>query len=238
MIDMSNVEYPPKKAEAEASSHPSPYPGMSALLTALLAVMNDVKYVQKGGENEFHGYKYATEADTIAAVRPALIKHGLVLVPSMLGGLNSPDANGNTSIVMRYRLYHAASGQCISIDIPASGNDRNSRGGVGDKGVYKAMTGAMKYALRQLLMLETGEDPEKGSEHDQESAKNQAATHVLLKTADSLMDLAHHAQDVAMLETIWRDNLGSIELLKTQHHDLYVRVRDAFGARKRQITGE
>lgn len=212
--------------------------GMSPLLVALLAVMNDVKYVQKGGENEFHGYKYATEADTIAAVRPVLIKHGLVLVPSMVGGLNTPDANGNTNIVMRYRLYHAASGQQISIDIPASGNDRNSKGGVGDKGVYKAMTGAMKYALRQLLMLETGEDPEKGSDHDQESSKSAAATHVLLKTADSLMDLAHHSQDVSTLETIWRDNIGNIELLKTQHHDLYVRVRDAFGARKRQITGE
>jgi hypothetical protein len=45
--------------------------------------MRDVGYVQKAGHNDFQNYKYATEADAIAALRPAMIKHGLCMIPSV-----------------------------------------------------------------------------------------------------------------------------------------------------------
>jgi hypothetical protein len=40
-----------------------------------------------------------------------------------------------------------------------SGNDRSSKG-VGDKGIYKALTGCNKYAYLKALGLATGDDPE------------------------------------------------------------------------------
>ena len=38
------------------------------------------------------------------------------------------------------------------------GGDRN-KNGVGDKGLYKALTGANKYMLFKLFQIETGNDP-------------------------------------------------------------------------------
>lgn len=113
--------------------------------------------VAKNGRNDFHGYAYATEADVVEAVRPHMVANGLMLVPHVDNV--SQDQHGNTNIVVNYRLYHV-SGEFIEFNIAASGNDKN-RNGVGDKGIYKALTGASKYAILKTFMLATGDDPEK-----------------------------------------------------------------------------
>ena len=56
---------------------------MKNIITALNKVMDEAKYVQKNAENKFHGYKYASEAALLETLRPAMIKHGLVLIPSV-----------------------------------------------------------------------------------------------------------------------------------------------------------
>lgn len=203
------------------------------LLAAIAAVMQDVGFVHKGGENEFHGYKYATESDTIAALRPALLKHRLVVLPTM-DDVATVDDNGNTHIVMHYRLFHVPSGEQLSIRIPASGNDRSRSGAVGDKGVYKAMTGAMKYMLRQTFMLETGDDPERGSEHDKSEPQPDVGR--LLKIADYLLAHCAAANTTTSLNELWRANAMGIDSLRHEHQELFVRVRDAFSARKKQLT--
>ena len=57
--------------------------GVANISKKIIAVMRDVGYVQKAGHNDFQNYKYATEADAIAALRPAMIKHGLCMIPSV-----------------------------------------------------------------------------------------------------------------------------------------------------------
>lgn len=133
---------------------------MSAKITkALHEVMSKVSYVQKGQTNSFHKYKYAGEADLLAVLRPAMMEAGLLLIPSAVS--QSPvDAYGNTQVVMEYTLAHK-DGDVWPHPIRAlgCGNDKNS-GGVGDKGTYKAITGANKYLLFKLFQIETGDDPE------------------------------------------------------------------------------
>ena len=123
----------------------------SALLTAVNAVMQEVGYVQKDKRNEFHKYRYAGEESLLMVLRPALVKHGLVLIPS-LEGEPYIDDNGNTHLVVSYTLTHV-SGEVWpeKIRVPGSGNDRAKNGNVGDKGTYKALT---------------GDDPEVESAHD------------------------------------------------------------------------
>jgi hypothetical protein len=60
-----------------------------------------------------------------------------------------------TVVVMVYRFAHAPTGSFI--DVPVSGEGAD----VGDKSANKALTGAYKYALRQALLIETGDDPDK-----------------------------------------------------------------------------
>jgi hypothetical protein len=127
--------------------------------------MRDVGYVQKAGHNDFQNYKYATEADAIAALRPAMIKHGLCMIPSVESV--EQDEWGNTNVLMHYRILDEE-GNFLSFRAAGSGNDKNSKG-VGDKGIYKALTGASKYALLKTFMMETGDDPEVPSQQEKES---------------------------------------------------------------------
>ena len=129
---------------------------MKQVLTALINASREVGYVQKRGYNDFQKYSYVTEADILQEVRPALLNHGLVMIPSVES--ISHDEHGNTHISVRYDVYHE-SGETLSFVMAGSGNDKNSKG-VGDKGIYKAITGCNKYALLKAMQLATGDDPE------------------------------------------------------------------------------
>jgi hypothetical protein len=135
---------------------------MSAkIATALHNVMAKVSYVQKGGENKFHGYKYASEADLLEKLRPALIEEGLILIPSV-EMVRPMDEHGNTVVDMKYEIVHKDGDIWPHpVRVSGCGNDRSKNGTVGDKGIYKAMTGANKYLLFKLFQIETGDDPER-----------------------------------------------------------------------------
>jgi len=133
---------------------------MSAkIATALHQVMSEVSYVQKTGKNAFHGYKYAGEADLLEKVRPAMLKAGLILIPSVTSA--SPiDEHGVTTVKIEYTLVHKDGDVWPKVICAAGqGGDKN-KNGVGDKGLYKAITGANKYLLFKLFQIETGDDPE------------------------------------------------------------------------------
>jgi hypothetical protein len=135
---------------------------MSAkIATALHNVMAKVTYVQKGSENKFHGYKYVSEADLLEKLRPALIEEGLILIPSV-EMVRPLDEHGNTVVDMRYEIVHKDGDIWPHvIRVSGCGNDRAKNGAVGDKGLYKAITGANKYFLFKLFQIETGDDPER-----------------------------------------------------------------------------
>lgn len=129
------------------------------IMTALHAVMEACGYVQKNGHNKFHGYKYASEADLLDKLRPAMVKHGLLLLPSGQK-ISGPDEHGNVNVEVSYTLAHK-DGEAWPEKLIAfgCGNDKN-KNGIGDKGLYKALTGANKYLLFKLFQIETGDDPE------------------------------------------------------------------------------
>ena len=146
---------------------------MKNILKALNDIMKSVGYVQKNAKNDFHGYRYASEAALLEALRPAMIEHGLVLIPS-ISNASTVDQHGNTLVSVEYTLAHI-SGEVWPEKITAMGcgNDMAKSGKVGDKGVYKAITGANKYLLFKLFQIETGDDPEKEEAAPQKEAETQ-----------------------------------------------------------------
>ena len=165
----------PKKAK-EPKEEITPEVKMSheqAISVYINRVMTDVGYVQKKDENKFQKYKYAGEGALLAALRPAMVRHGLVLFPSVKH-VSPIDEYGNTNVTVEFTLTHAPTGAVwtkplIGVGV---GNDRNSKGGVGDKGVYKAITGAVKYMLFKLFLLETGDDAEKTENEEGKTEQN------------------------------------------------------------------
>jgi hypothetical protein len=57
-------------------------------------------------------------------------------------------------VVMTYTFSDVETAETVTVKVPGEGLD------VGDKASYKAMTGALKYALLQSFLLATGDDPE------------------------------------------------------------------------------
>lgn len=132
-----------------------PPPG--GLIRALAEVMGEVDRVPKSGRNEFHRYDYATEADIVDAVRGGLAARGIMLVPDVESATyRDVTTKGGTQqvITLTVRFTFYGHGETLSFRIVSEGADAL------DKAAYKALTGALKYALLKAFLIPTGDDPE------------------------------------------------------------------------------
>lgn len=123
----------------------------------LAEIMALVKRVPKNGWNDFHKYKFATEADILDAVRDAMAERQVVLVPDAVDGTSEPRGEKGEHVFTlksRFTVKDGESGEELSFHMYGQGSDKL------DKGAYKAATGAEKYAVLKLFMVSTGDDPE------------------------------------------------------------------------------
>jgi hypothetical protein len=130
------------------------------IAAALVKAQSGIKAVGKGGYNTFDKYKYAKLEDYITATRDTLAANSLVIITGTpeiqpLDGRTTSKGNSENAVLVKLtmRLLHS-SGQWIEIDQWGEGQDR------GDKSTYKAVTGARKYGIANLLGLYTSDDPE------------------------------------------------------------------------------
>ena len=129
-------------------------------------VMQQVGYVQKE-ESGGVPYSFASEPAFIRAVRPHMVKVGLFVYPSSMIELTAEPFTSKKGAVINvsklaatYCFHHAPSDTKFFVSVIGKGMD------TGDKDSNKAMTVAFKYALRQTLMIETGDDPDKTSSEE------------------------------------------------------------------------
>ena len=145
-------------------------PTLGQLAAAVVAVMNAVPYVQKTGEmKDGPRYHYAGEGDFIERLHPAMVAHGLSLVPLRCemryaehSATKSGTAQWRAEVTQAWLLLHI-SGEFLELQTCGVGID------AGDKAAGKAATQALKWALRQTFNVETGVDPDTTSSSSQES---------------------------------------------------------------------
>ena len=133
-----------------------------SLVRKLAEVMASIDHVPKRGKNTFHNYEYALEADIVAALRMELAKRHVMLIPSTdsyeireLPAKKDGSARGSMILLRMVMTFHdGESGETLTMPWIGAGEDS------GDKSVYKAMTGAIKYALLKTFLIPTGDDPE------------------------------------------------------------------------------
>ncbi len=114
-------------------------------------IMSESKKVAKTGHNDFQHYNYATEEDILAEIRPLLIKHGLIILPSVTGERTIEKI---TSLNIDFKIIDIETKEEITLPWVGYGHDKL------DKGGYKALTGAVKYFLAKTFLLASGNDPE------------------------------------------------------------------------------
>lgn len=134
---------------------------MKNILTKLNKVMSEVGYIQKDKKNSLQNYTYLSEAGIKEKIQPLLVKNGIVFSVSMQradtvvsGTTKSGATTFRTDIELKYRFMDCESGEILEGIVMGSGSD------TGDKGVYKAITGAIKYALTSTFLVPTGDDAE------------------------------------------------------------------------------
>lgn len=125
---------------------------------ALCNAITHIGTVQKTGYNAFHKYHYASDTDIKRAVQPAFAMNGLAIRPLSVISLDGSGENKShrLDLVIRWRLSHS-SGEWMDFEVPSTGMDS------GDKAVYKAITGNIKYALAQICIIPTDDDAERDS---------------------------------------------------------------------------
>lgn len=124
----------------------------------LAEVMGEVGYIAKGGTNSAQGYKYVMASQVADTIREKLAARGIVIVPGDIVLLSEEKSPSGKQTVLTFKyswhLIDGDSGQQITICSLGAGADS------GDKHVYKATTGALKYALLTTFLIPTGDDPE------------------------------------------------------------------------------
>lgn len=138
---------------------------VSSIYRKLLAVMKSIDALEKRGQNKSQGYDYLMAEDVLTEVRQKFAEVGLVVLPSCTSQeiIEGQTAKGTASyltrVAMQYTICDVDTGEQITLSWHGLGQD------TGDKGLYKAYTGGIKYFLRNLLLIPTTDDPENdGSE--------------------------------------------------------------------------
>lgn len=132
----------------------------------ILAVMSAVNYLNKDGFVETgkgKGYKALTDEKVIAAVRPALVAAGLVILPVKMEQQRTDEqvkaydgstkTNRITDVSVTYRIINVSNPDDF-VEVVSSGTGVDTQ----DKGIGKAMTYAKKYAILNSFLIPSGED--------------------------------------------------------------------------------
>lgn len=132
----------------------------SSLMHKLVEITQAVERIPKNGHNNHQNYDYALESDIKDVVRKEMANRNLMMIPNELSRTTTqiPTKNGSQQLVtleIQFTVNDADSGEAIQMVGYGDGQDS------GDKAVYKAKTGALKYALTSLFMIPTGDDPER-----------------------------------------------------------------------------
>ena len=167
------------------------------------AVMRDVEYIQKENKKVNNQYTFVSHDAVTAKIRPALIKHGIVITTENINRVQ----NGNRcEVVVTYRVVNVDDPNdfCITQSC-GSGIDNQ------DKSDGKSLSYSYKYLLLKLFALETGDDPERDSIPHQ-TAQQQQQQQRINDAANSLF--AHYQEKMGDRKVAWDTWLFACKKLK------------------------
>ena len=131
---------------------------MKSIHTKLSAILKAVGYIEKTGTNASQGYKYVQAAAVADKIRNEFAERGLTMIPENIevtdSGLTPSGKQALVTLRITWKITDSESGEFVTFQSVGSGSDST------DKAVYKAMTGALKYALLLGFLIPTGDDPE------------------------------------------------------------------------------
>jgi hypothetical protein len=187
-------------------------------------VMASIGAVGKGRKAQMPGGSYAFRGidDLYNAVQPALIEHGVTVVPIGMELLRRDLIERPNKGPLVYTLiqatYHFVASDGSHVRATTIGEAMDT----GDKGANKAMSAAMKYALFQVLCIPTEEAKDTENEHHElpPQAKPTPTAKPETKPAASHPNVpaisALHNKWAKLANNGEADKLGFIQWVKTE----------------------
>jgi len=135
---------------------------VKSLVEKLVEVLAELGPIEKKGRNPHFGYNYVSEGQLMSELRHRLSSRNIFLFTSVEDC--QPQYSGESKLgvfVMvktKHTFYDAQTGETFPVGGAGVGWDS------GDKGVYKAITGATKYALMKNFLVTDEQDPEAGEQ--------------------------------------------------------------------------
>lgn len=139
--------------------------GHKSLAAKLAEACDEVSGIEKKGVNEAQRYKYVKAADVAKELRHKLFSRGIVIIPDEISAefaeweTRAKPGQERGSVMRECRLkraFHITDGTETLIM-----HGYGVAADTGDKAIYKAKTGALKYFLRDLgLIPDEKDDPE------------------------------------------------------------------------------
>lgn len=205
---------------SETPEVPKPKHLIFKLADAVRAIGN----VEKSGRNEFQKYNYVKAADVAWIVRKALSERNIYLVCDVLDVRNYeiPAREGHMQAVdvkMQFSFFDGEAPETLPVVLHSCGTGTDK----GDKAIFKAQTGALKYGLRHAFLIPDESDPEGDESVDKETAKAAADAVGKKKVSDlkagkkvapSEAEREEHAiSETACLFYIWHDQSQTAEIV-------------------------
>ncbi len=133
---------------------------VNSLLKKLHTIMAEVDFINTDTKHSLHGYGYASEESIKKRLRGKFVEHGVLFQLNAFGieTERRTDEKGTENIITHvdfgYKFIDVATGETLEGQFVGSGED------AGEKGVYQAVTSAIKYILTSTFLIPTGDDPE------------------------------------------------------------------------------
>lgn len=138
------------------------------IFPAIIQILKSTKAISKNRENDGQKYMFRGIDDVFNEIHDHFAEAGVFVLPEVLEEKREErvSSRGNATFYTFLRVrftFTAEDGSSVSCITNGEGMDS------GDKSTNKAMSGALKYALLQMLLIPTGDS--KDSENDNHTIK-------------------------------------------------------------------
>lgn len=123
----------------------------------ILNVMKKIGPIIKDKLNEEKNFNYASLANIISKAREAMIEEKIIIIPHKIEQITSQGSDVKISMVYRFLdTEKDKEGKCDYIDVNIGGEGFDKEGW----SIYKALSGAYKYAITQTFAIPTMDEGE------------------------------------------------------------------------------
>jgi hypothetical protein len=144
--------------------------GGYGIIGKLVMISEAIGAIEKTQDNKFDGYKFRGIDDVYAALQPALVKVGVVLLPRIYNHtvVEFATASGSmhnlSTVSVSYTFFDVDDGSSLECLTMGEGADR------GDKSLNKALSSAMKNCAFQVFTVPTEESVDSENESPEKAA--------------------------------------------------------------------